>query len=62
MVAQLVKNQTRHNNCEDVDSVPGLTQWLKIWHCHKVWCRLQMWLGSCVAVAVQLSSNATPSL
>ena len=25
---------------------------LRIWHCHELWCRLQMWLGSCIAVAV----------
>ena len=39
---------------------------LRIWHCHELWCRLQMWLGSCVAVAVVLacscSSDSTPSL
>ena len=39
---------------------------LRIWHCHKLWCRLQMRLGSCIAVAVaqasSCSSNSTPSL
>ena len=25
---------------------------LRIWHCQELWCRLEMWLGSCVAVAV----------
>ena len=25
---------------------------LGIWCCYELWCRLQMWLGSCVAVAV----------
>ena len=35
---------------EDVDSLPGLAQWVK--DCYELWCRLQMWLGSCVAVAV----------
>ena len=25
---------------------------LRIWHCHELWCRSQMWLGSCIAVAV----------
>ena len=24
---------------------------LRIWHCREQWCRSQMWLGSCVAVA-----------
>ena len=39
---------------------------LRIWHCHKLWCRLQTWLRSCVAVAMvqasSYSSNQTPSL
>ena len=25
---------------------------LRIWHCRQLWCRSQMWLGSCVAVVV----------
>ena len=25
---------------------------LGIWHCHELWCRLQMWLQSGIAVAV----------
>ena len=25
---------------------------LRIWHCHELWCRLQTWLGSRIAVAV----------
>ena len=25
---------------------------LRIWHCHELWCRWQMWLGSGTAVAV----------
>ena len=35
-----------------------------IWHCHELWCRSKMWLGSCIAVAVagSCSSNLTPSL
>ena len=35
---------------EDADSLPGLAQWVK--DCYELWCRLQTWLGSCVAVAV----------
>ena len=39
---------------------------LRIWHCSELWCRLQRWLGSDVAVAVvhasSCSSNWTPSL
>ena len=25
---------------------------LRIWHCHELWCRLQMWLESGIAVAL----------
>ena len=50
VVAQCFKNLTSYH--EDVGSIPGPTQWLRIWHCHELWCRLQMWLGSHVAVAV----------
>ena len=37
---------------------------IRIWLCHELQCRLQAWLGSCVAVAVasSYSSNLTPSL
>ena len=39
---------------------------LRIWHCHELWCRSQMWLGSQVAVAVAWASgysfNLTPRL
>ena len=39
---------------------------LRIWHCRELWCRLQMWLGSGVAVAMvwagSCSSDSTPSL
>ena len=41
---------------------------LGIWHCRVLWCRSQMRLGSCVAIAVAVaqagsySSNSTPSL
>ena len=30
----------------------ALLSGLRIWHCCELWCRLQMWLGSGVAVAV----------
>ena len=49
VVAQQVKNPTSIH--EDAGSIPGLSR-LKIQHCHKLWCRSQMQLGSCVAVAV----------
>ena len=34
--------------------VPSLALFsgLRIWHCHELWCGLQVRLGSCVAVAV----------
>ena len=41
---------------------------LRIWHCHELWCGLQTWLRSLVAVAVAVavagscSSDSTPSL
>ena len=39
---------------------------LRIWHCHKLWCRSQTWLRYCVAVAMvydsTCSSYLTPSL
>ena len=38
----------------------------RIWPCYELWCRWQMWLGSCVPVAVvqasSYSSYLTPSL
>ena len=52
----------------DVGSIPGLAQWVKDLSC-ELWCRLQMQLGSGIALAaVQVvqaggySSNSTPSL
>ena len=44
----------------------ALLSGLRICRCHELWCRLQTWLRSCVAVAVaqasSCSSNSTPSL
>ena len=46
-------------------SLASLTRW-RIWHCSELWCRMQMWLGSFVAVAMvqasNCSSNSTPGL
>ena len=48
-----------------VQSLASLSR-LKILHCCELWCRLQTWLGSDVALAVtqvsSYSSNQTPSL
>ena len=37
---------------EDAGSIPGLALGLRIQHGCELWCGLQMWLGSHVAVAV----------
>ena len=50
---------------EDSGLIPGLSG-LRIRRCCELWCRLQMWLGSQVAVAMvqagSCSSDLTPSL
>ena len=50
IVAQQVKNPTSIH--ENVGSIPGLAQWIRIWHCHKPWHKSQMQLGSHVAAAM----------
>ena len=44
----------------------ALLSGLRIGRCHELWCRLQMWLGSGIAMAVAVAgnccSNLTPSL
>ena len=48
-MAQLVTNTTHVR--EDEGSTPGLVQWVKDPALHELWCRLQTWLESGVAVA-----------
>ena len=49
LLSRLGTQQSVH---EDVSSIPGLTQWLRIQHCHKLQLRSQMQLGSSVAVVL----------
>ena len=57
-------NLTR--NHEVVGLIPALLSGLRIWRCRELWSRLQMRLGSCIAVAVaqdgSYSSDQTSSL
>ena len=54
-MAQWLRNPTSIH--EDVGSIPASLSGLRIWRCHELWCRLQMWLGSCAAVAVAQASG-----
>ena len=51
---------------EDAGSIPSLAQWVRIRHCHQLWCRSQTRLGSDVAVAIAnvsgYSSDSAPGL
>ena len=38
----------------------ALLSGLSIWHCCELWCKLQTWLGSCVAMAVWLWHRPAP--
>ena len=36
--------------------------WLRIWHCFRLCCRLQVWLGPLIAVAVVYANSCSSSL
>ena len=59
-MAQGLTNPTRIH--EDSGSIPGLPQWLRIWRCRGLWCRLQTWSDSTLLWLWCRSSNWTPSL
>ena len=42
VVAQWLTNPTRSH--EVVSSIPGLAQLVRIWCCHELWSRSQVWL------------------
>ena len=50
VVAQWLMNPTGVH--EDTGLIPGLAHELRIQCCRELWCRLEMWLRSCVNVAV----------
>ena len=49
-MAQWLTNPTRKD--EVSGSTPALAQWVNDPVLHELGCRLQTWLGSCIAVAV----------
>ena len=50
VVAEWLTNLTRNMRLQ-VESL-ALLSGLRIPHCCELWCRLQTWLGSCIAVAL----------
>ena len=57
-MAQWLTSLTR--NHEIVRSIPRLASGLRIQRCRELWCRLQMRLRSCVAVALAKAGGTAP--
>ena len=55
----LSRLRSQRSVCEDVGSTPGLLSRVKIQRCCKLQGSSQMWLGSCVAVAVVLAGSCS---
>ena len=53
-VTHLVRNSAlvRISGVQEDSEPLALLSGLRIWHCHELWCGLQMWLGSHNAVAL----------
>ena len=47
---------------EHAGSIPGLAQWVRILCCHELLCRLQMWLESCISMAVAQAGSCSSAL
>ena len=48
---------------EDTGLIPGLVQWVRgVWRCHELWCRSQIGLGCCFAVAVAWAGSSSSEM
>ena len=54
--------RTQYRVHEDVGSVPGLTQWVRIWHCYKLQCRSQMWCCHCCGSGCCCGTGLIPDM
>ena len=48
-LSTITNNMSRSSHCGTVvsqGSILALLSGLRIWRCHELWCKLQMWLGS----------------